>query len=98
MGKDAGEIFDLGADGGRTFVGYAEDESVAGGIYFFRLAVGVDAGAGRVRDGVLIDEVAVSVMKGVEGHVVKQAMLHEDDVTGLEQMTDGRDEFLIEAL
>ncbi len=63
-----------------------------------RLAVAepVDAGARRVRDGELVDEILLAVEERVKRQAVQDVVRHDDEVRRLQPIADGRNERSVE--
>jgi len=79
-----------------TVIGDSHHQGVAHLAVRFFLAKGKDGGARRVGDGVRVAEVFLSVSQGMKWKKVQRAMWHEDQMLGLEVLSDGSHKFCVE--
>src|ERR1700676_5153730 len=78
------------------FIGDAHDQGVRQVAAAFFLTQGKDVRAGSVGNCVRVAEVLISVSQRMKGKKVQGAMRHEDQMLGVELLTDRSNEFCIE--
>src|SRR5690348_165889 len=96
--QESAHRFGFVFNGRSQLIADAHDQRAAFPVRRLFLAQGVDAGAGRVRNRELVNQVTSAVVQSVKRHMVKLAMGHEDDVLVAKQGPNRRHQLLIQAV